>query len=202
MIVQQSSNWHKLIHWRSKGTSRTGNHCSFVSRFPLEQRQIKATRRKEKKAEDCTDGAIWAQTEITSDFNSWEMRWHQRNLICVIHNRKIGRNAASDRYSIFNMTVSFRSFQFFGATLCSTATSKINLNRLRDLEIYGPLSKCPLWYWSRILPLILCLWSPIPGFWSQIPPLSSLIPHTSLRLCNYIFLSFFVIEKVEFKYYN
>lgn len=130
-------NWftNKLIHWRSKGTSRTGDHCSFVSSFPLEQRQIKATRRKEKKAEDCTDGAIWAQTEITSDFNSWEMRWHQRNLICVIHNRKIGRNAASDRYSIFNMTVSFRSFQFFGATLCSTATSKINLYRLRDLEI-------------------------------------------------------------------
>lgn len=118
-----------------KGTSRTGDHCSFVSSFPLEQRQIKATRRKEKKAEDCTDGAIWAQTEITSDFNSWEMRWHQRNLICVIHNRKIGRNAASDRYSIFNMTVSFRSFQFFGATLCSTATSKINLYRLCDLEI-------------------------------------------------------------------
>ena len=80
MIVQESSNWHKLIHWRSKGTSRTGDHCSFVSSFPLEQRQIKATRRKEKKAEDCTDGAIWAQTEITSDFNSWEMRWHQRNL--------------------------------------------------------------------------------------------------------------------------
>ena len=132
MIVQESSNWHKLIHWRSKGTSRTGDHCSFVSSFPLEQRQIKATRRKEKKAEDCTDGAKWAQTEITSDFNSWEMRWHQRNLICVIHNRKIGRNAASDRYSIFNMTVSFRSFQFFGATLCSTATSKINLYRLCD----------------------------------------------------------------------
>lgn len=102
--------------------------------FPLNRGKLKP-QGKEKKAEDYTDGAIWAQTEITSDFNSWEMRWHQRNLICVIHNRKIGRNAASDRYSIFNMTVSFRSFQFFGATLCSTATSKINLYRLRDLEI-------------------------------------------------------------------
>ena len=49
MIVQQSSNWHKLIHWRSKGTSRTGDHCSFVSSFPLEQRQIKATRRKRRR---------------------------------------------------------------------------------------------------------------------------------------------------------
>lgn len=152
--------------------------------FPLDRG--KATRRKEKKAEDCTDSAIWAQTEITSDFNSWKMWWHLRNLICVIHNCKIGRNAASDRYSIFNMTVSFRSFQFFGATLCCTATSKINLYRLRDLEIWGPLSKCSLRYWSRILPLILCLWSPIPGFWSQIPPLWSLNPHISLRLCNYI----------------
>lgn len=147
--MQQSSNWHKLTHWRSKGTSRTGYHCPFVSFSKFSPRSHSGNARMRKGVENRNHQQI-SPDERCDD--TWETPY-------VSHNPKIGGYATLDRYLIFNKIVSFSSLELhYAARPVQKSTYTIYVTSEFEVLFQHVQSGIDSGF---------CLWSLIPWFLSH-----------------------------------